>query len=149
MVDVQVHRPQAPPALHYPNPDDDGLLLHRAPPHRPNPSTEHYKVPSTNGGVKNSAPVAAPNGGTKDREYMNMAPKQNGGTNGNAVSAYMNGNANTYSHKLDSGKNNIDQYHHLNRSYSKNGLKTHEYLNLPWREQFQLSPLVFDCHCYY
>lgn len=108
---VQIHR------LHnYPDPEDDGLL-HHAPTHRPGPSPDHYKVP------------------TQNREYMNMN-KQKGnfspymnGHNGDKIGPYMNGTANTYSHKLND--KNKDQYAHLNRSYSKNAQPQHNYLNLP------------------
>lgn len=118
LANTHVHRD------YYPDPEDDGLL-HHAPTHQPPPSPEHYKVPSSN----------------NPREYVNMDSKQNGGCHGEEISPYMNGHANTYSHKLNGGsshgnggssRGNDEQYAHLNRSYSKNrAAQHHNYLNLP------------------
>jgi len=113
---VHVHRRHH----HYPDPEDDGLL-HHAPSHRAGPSPDHYNVPTP----------------TQHREYMNMNGKQNGTApymNGHHIedpkhSPYMNGSANTYSHKLSD--KNTDQYAHLNRGFSKNAQPQHQYLNLP------------------
>ena len=55
---------------------------------------------------------------------MNMDAKP-----GVEPSAYMNGNANTYSHKLAKA-GEVDMYAHLNRSYSRTP-NNHNYLNIP------------------